>query len=109
MKAPSYWTIRKSITGGWLISMPCPITGRREDAHIGTQCGIEHIHAVARSLASGVTSAQEVAMVAESRMHTALALRAKRHRMQSRKREVMDLLDSGILPSVRQLMSSGML
>jgi hypothetical protein len=106
----SYITIRKSITGGWLVSCPCPVTGKRQDEHISAVCSIEHISQVAKHMSKHFNSgAHEIAITAEARMNRALALRAKRAKDESYKQEVFDTLDMGFLPSPSQLRRAGML
>lgn len=105
--ACKFITIRKSITGGWLISTPCPVTGKRQDEHISAICSIEHISQVAKAMPH--SSAQEIAITAETRMNRALAIRAKRAKDESYKQEVFDTLDMGFLPSPGQLRRAGMM
>lgn len=104
------FTIRKSpLNGKYQITIPCSITGIYNTETVGN-CTMKHIEQVAKSiLKKRTSSAQEVAIIAESRYNQSLTLRAKRYDKQIFKQEVWDSIDRGFIPSVRQLRKAGML
>ena len=104
------FTIRKStLNGKYQITIPCSITGIYNTEIVGN-CTMKHLEIVAKSILKRRTSsAQEVAIIAQSRYDQSLALRAKRYEKKIFKQEVWDSIDRGFIPSVRQLRKAGML
>ncbi len=71
---------------------------------------MKHLEIVAKSILKRRTSsAQEVAIIAQSRYNQSIALRAKRYDKKIFKEELWGSIDKGFLPSARQLRKAGML
>jgi len=104
------FTIRKSpLNGKYQITIPCSITGIYNTEIVGN-CTMKHLEIVAKSiLKTRISSAQEVAIIAQSRYDQSIALRAKRYNKKIFRQEVWDSIDRGFLPTVRQLRKAGML
>jgi hypothetical protein len=103
------FTINKSFQGKYQITIPCPITGVRTTETVG-YCTMKHLSTVAKTILNNrSSSAQEVAIIAQSRYDKSLRLRAIRLKTKQMKEEVWESIDRGFVPTIQQLRKANMM
>jgi hypothetical protein len=103
------FTINKSFQGKYQITIPCPITGVRTTETVG-YCTMKHLSTVAKAILNNrSSSAQEVAIIAQSRYDKSLRLKAIRLKTKQMKEEVWESIDRGFVPTIQQLRKANMM